>query len=366
MQNRSSRWDKALTTSHDVVSQFADPATGTTFDPQMEDGQVALDVTSFVRRQLTLTAPNLESLFQRLSVPGDEVAVTSGIRYGTTTELMPAGVFRVDEADIGYSASGQLQLTLPDRSVVVQRNRMGVNRSSVATNTVWQEIQRLVEGAFTPGNPFPGWAQLDTSATDLVGAQIYDSGNRDEWVASYCTDNSLDFEFNAVGKAVLRKVPTGGIATWTAIMGPGGILMDASRTRGLSDTRNVIILTTTRTDVQLAAWEEANLNSPLIDKLSSLGKFGRQVLDYQGNFTSTDQMKAAGRTILRQRCAIQQKMTVTTVGNAALDGWDQVALVLPRSDMGNRPAETHLVQGYTLPLTNKGQMQITGRAAIAT
>lgn len=369
MQTVSAQFLPSLATAHDVLTTltFTNPITSVQTLVEIQDGQISLDVTNFVRRTLTVSGPNLESVFQLLNVPGGEIAVLSGIRYGTTTELVPAGVYRVDEAELTFSPSGQLQVTCPDRSVVVQRARMGANRSAVSSNTVWQEIQRLVEGSFTSTYAtFPGWAQLDESVTTKVGAQVYDAGNRDAVIAQFCTDNSLEFFFDANGLAVLRLIPTvpGALGTWTTVMGANGVMIDGTRTRSLSDTKNVIVLTTTATDVQLSAVEVANTNSPLTDPLSSLGPLGRQVMDYPGNFRTTAQMTTAGQTLLARYSAVQQQLSVATVGNAALDGWDQITVVPLISDLGSRPSESHIVQSYTLPLTNRGQQSITGRAVI--
>lgn len=360
----------SLSTSHDVVSTltFTDPQSGDTTLVPFTDGQIALDVTSFVRRTLTFTAPSLESTFQLLNAPGAEITVQSGIRYGSTLEMLTVGIFRIDTEAIGYTNQGQLAVTCPDRSLVVQRARMGPNRASVSSNWVWQEIQRLVEGSFTSVHaPFPGWLQLDESVRTPVGPQIYDSGNRDVVIGQYLTDNSLEFFFDAAtGKGVLRPIPTspGALGSWTTVMGPNGVMIDANRTRSLADTKNVIVLTTNATDVQLEAIEVANTNPWPADPLSSLGPLGRQVMDYTGNFRTTAQMALAGATILTQRSARQQQVSIVAVGNPALDGWDQIMVVLPGSDLGSRPAESHIVQAFTLPLTNKGTMAITGRAAV--
>jgi len=77
----------------------------------------------------------------------------------------------VDQDAMGYGPGDSITLTCPDRSLIVQRNRFGVARSSVPGNKVWQEIQRLVEGAWPNAVfPFPGWSQLDTSASAKVPA----------------------------------------------------------------------------------------------------------------------------------------------------------------------------------------------------
>lgn len=370
MQTVSATFLSSLASSHIRLNTVThlNRLTGVSTPIEIEDGSVSLDVTQFIRRTLTLQLPSLESLFQLLSAPGGEITVTAGIKYGTTTELVPAGVYRVDVEDLDFVPSGQFPLTCPDRSLVVQRSRMGPNRASVPGNMVWQEIQRLVEGAFTSSYaPFPGWAQLDESATTPVGPQVYDSGDRDTIIAQYCKSNSLECYFDASGLAVLRPIPTSSTtaATWTTAMGRNGVMSAGNRARSFTDTRNVVVVTSTATDIQLSAIEVANTNNPLVDPLSSLGPLGRQVIDISGNYRTTAQMTAAGQTQLALYSAAQEQVTLSAIANPALDGWDQLIVVPLPSDLGTRPAETHVVQAYQLPLTNKTPaMSITGRAVI--
>lgn len=371
MQTISDQFLRALTSGHDVVTTatHTNLLTGVQTGIPFEDGSIALDVTTFVRRTLSLQLAPLESLYQVLSAPGGEIQIRSGIRYGSTTEIVGAGVYRVDTETLQFPTSGQLQLSCPDRSLVVAGARMGPNRASVPGNMVWQEIQRLVEGAFTSSYaPFPGWAQLDKSAITPVGPQVYDSGNRDSVIQQYLTANALEFFFDAAGLAVLRPIPTvpGMFGAWTCVMGANGTLVDGNRARSTGDTKNVVVVTTTATDIQLSAVEVANTNDPTVDPLSSLGPLGRKPVDISGNYRTTAQMTAAGQAQLALYSLVQQQASITAISNAALDGWDQVSIVPLPSDLGSRPAESHVVQAYTLPLTNKTPtMSITGRAAIA-
>lgn len=373
MQTVTPAFLTALTGGHDVVSTVThfNPYTSVSTVIDVADGSVALDVTQFCRRTLSLTLPNRESVFQVLNVPGSELTVQSGIRYGSTVELVPAGVYRIDEQSIALNPSGDLTLTCPDRSVVLQRSRLGASRASTPSNLVWQEIKALVEGAFTSSYaPFPGWAtgSPDQSATAKVGAVVYDDGQRDGAISQYCTDNSLELFANASGLFVLRKIPTvaGLYGTWLVAFGANGILIDGNRDRSLADTKNAIVLTTTATDIQMAAVEVANTNNPLVDPLSTLGALGFQRFDYAGNFRSTAQATAAGNTLLAQKSAVQQQVSATAITNAALDGWDQIQIIGLPSDLGNTVAESHVVQSYTMPLNNKANMAITGRAVIPT
>ncbi|HWD83338.1 MAG TPA: DUF5047 domain-containing protein, partial [Kribbella sp.] len=183
MQYTSPRFLAALRSSHAKVSTVThrNLVTGTETVLDVEDGTVTVDANSNVRRSLSLTLPADQPTWDVLDTPGGEITVRQGIRFvDGTTETVPLGVFVVDQDQINYGPGGTIVLTCPDRWVKVQRNRFGTIRSSHRHNAGWREIQRLVQGAW-PGSayPFPGWSELDKSATDEVGSLLWDDGDRE-------------------------------------------------------------------------------------------------------------------------------------------------------------------------------------------
>jgi hypothetical protein len=345
----------------------------------IEGGDITVDAQSNIRRVLNLTLPPAQSVYDLLAVPGGELTVTITFRYiDNTTETLPQGVFCVNTEAMTYKQDGSITLTCPDRWWRVQSNGFGVSRSSVAANTGWQEIKRLIEGAWPNGAyPFPGWATIagrtnpDQSATTKVGSLVWDDGDRNNAIQAILSANSLDAYFDASGLAVLQPIPaltSLSMPVWTVNDGPSGILKDAGRSRDLTPVHNVIVLSTSASDIILPNQEVANTRSPAVDPLSSLGPLGRLVFNYASPlFRSSAQMTAAGKTLLNKQLTVQQQLDVTSTPNPALDVYDVIDVVLPKGDSGTvRPVERHIIDSVTIPLTPDGEQKIAVRATRTT
>lgn len=355
------------------TATFRDAFTGLATPLDIIGGQVTVDIGATNRRMLDLTLPPRQSVFDMLASPGGEITVAQTYRYiDNTTETVPIGVFCVNTEAMTYKQDGQLRLTCPDRWWRIQSNGFGVARSAVAGNTAWQEIKRLMEGAWpnAAAYPFPGWASLDQSATTKVGPLIWADGDRNAAIQTMLTDNTLDAYFDASGLAVLRPIPALTISStpvWTVNDGPNGILKDANRQRDISSVHNVIVLTTSASDVILPTKEVTNTRSPATDPLSSLGPLGRVTMNYAGNFRSVAQMTAAGKVLLNKQLSVQIQLDLTTTPNPCLDGYDVLGVILPKGDAGTtRPTEQHLIASVTIPLMPDGEQQITVRATRTT
>jgi hypothetical protein len=349
----SARYLQAVRTSHAIVSTAVhrDPFTGILTPLPIEDGQVVEDSTSAPRRVLTLTVPPTEGLWDVLSAPGGEITVTKAVRFiDGKLEVVPQGVFIVDQDAIDYRPDGTTQCTCPDRWLKVQRNRFSIARSSIPSNTVWQEIKRLVEGGF-PNGTFPGWAQLDQSATGKVGPLIYDDGDRAAAAAKMASDHSLQVFFNREGKAVLRPTPVlTDNSTPVFTIDDGGVQVSASRTRDMSTVRNAVVVTSSATDIVLAPQVVENNNPD--DRLSTAGPLGFVPAYYDSPlFRTTAQMYATGQTQLRLQLGVAQQLSLESAPNDALDADDVIQVNLPRIDRTTpRPIELHILDTVTTPL----------------
>lgn len=329
--------------------------------------QVTVDVTATNRRMLELTLPPQQSLFDLLDAPGSEIGITQTFRYiDNATETVPLGKYKVTETSMGYDIDGNITLNCPDRYWHITSNGFGANRSSIGANPAWAEIQRLVEGAWpNAAYPFPGWAQLDTSATTKVGTLIWDDGDRSNAIQQLLALNSLDLFFDANGLANLRPIPTlinSTPAVWTVMPGDFGTLKDATRSRDISVIHNVIVVQTNAADIQLPILEVPNTRDPAADPLSSLGPLGRVTLQLPGAFYSSAQMKAAGLVQLNKELTVQRQLDVTSVSNPCLDGYDVVSVILPKGDGTSvQPAEHHIIDSVVIPLVSGGDQGITLR-----
>lgn len=334
------------------------PVTGILTDLPIEDGQVTVDATSRVRRTLNLTCPPQQGLWDVLDAAGGEITVTQTVRFPNHTyQSVPLGVFPVDQDRIGYGPGDTIQLTCPDRWARIQRGGFTLNRASVPTNMGWQEIQRLVEGAWTGSVPFPGWGQLDTTATTPVGTLFWSDGSRETAITQIADANSLEVFFDPAGLAVLRRIPTltsSSLPVWTVNEGDNGVLVGADRSRDRSALRNALVVSTSATDVYFPP--VLVQNSTTSDPLSVHGPLGTVPEDYSNSaIRNSDQATVAGRARLAVTLGEAKQLSMEITGNPALDARDVVSVVLPNTDANlPRPVELHILDTVTHPLTPQG------------
>jgi hypothetical protein len=315
-----------------------------------------------------LTLPPTQRLYDALAAPGGEITVTQTIRYiDSSTETVPLGVFVVDQDQIGYAPGDTLTLTCPDRWVIVQRNRFSASaRSSVPSNTHYQEIQRLVEGAWpNVAYPFPGWASLDTTATTKVGPLLWADGARDAAVTGLAGSVALEVFFDQQGKAVLRPVPVltaTSPSVWTVNPGDQGVMIGANRSRDRSRTRNAVIVTTSATDIILAPGEKKNTTSS--DPLSVVGPLGYVPFYYSSpTIRNATQRDAVAVSLLSKQLGVAKQLTLEAAVNGALDASDVISVPLPRTDESlPRPVELHIIDSGTVPLLPTGTQTLQTRS----
>lgn len=366
---------QALRTTHSIrysTATFKDPFTGVTTSLPFESGSsVTIDVTAQYRRVLNLVCPPLQSLYDTISVPGGEITVIQTLRFiDGSTESVPLGVFCIDQQGLGYNPTGQLSITAPDRWLQVVRNRFGLSRSSVSSNMTWQEMKRLVEGAWpNVAYPFPGWAtgSPSTGATTKVGSLVWADGDRAAAIQAFAVANSLDVYFDATGKAVLKPLPvltTSSASVWAVDASASGVMKDAQRQADLSRTRNAVIVSSSASDIILTPVEVKNTHSPAIDPLSTLGPLGyRPAYLSSAAVRTTAQATALGKTTLQKQLSTAQQVSWTAVPNPALDGWDVLDVIYPAGDQGTtRPVDHQMLESTVIPLTADGDQTGTLRA----
>lgn len=369
MQEQTQRWFDAIRDSHTryATAVHKNLITSETITLDIEDGSVVIDTTSAIRRQLSLTLPAEQATWDALDTVGGEITVISTLKFiDGSTEDTPMGVFIVDQDSIGYRPDGTIQMTCPDRWLKVQRNNFApTGRASVPSNMAWQEIERLVEGAWSGAYPFPGWANLDTTATTKVGSLLWDDGNREAAIVSLLTDNSLELFFDATGLAVLQPVPVltdTSVPVWTVDASVNGVLISADRTRDRSSVRNVIIVSTSATDVTFAPQEVSDTTSG--DPLATDGPLGYVPEEYSSaTLRNSAQATAAGKTELAKRLGVAKQLSLESIVNSALDANDVILTVLSQTDPNlPPPTELHILDTVTTPLLPDGTQQLATRS----
>jgi hypothetical protein len=346
-----------------------DPFTGKTTPLQIEDGTVTVDSAAACRRVLSMSVPPLPKFADALAAPGGEIAVTQTSRYiDQSTETIPVGVFVVDEDTLTYGRDGNLAVTGRDRSVTVQRAGFGFDGSaSIPTNPTWAEVQRLVEGAWPNlAYPFPGWAQVDKTATTKVGPILWPDGDRGAAIGKLCTSSSRQFFFAPDGRAVFRKAPVPSptsVPVWTVKSGDGGAMLGAERPRDRSQFFNVVAVDSSAVGLYLPRIIARNTNPD--DPDSIYGPRGaREKRVTSPTFYTADQMTIAAIVKLMKLIGAASKLSLSSFINGALDADDVIGVVTPDGDP-DAPVP-YVIDSLTVPLLPTGVQQIQCRSILPT
>jgi hypothetical protein len=354
--------------SRSTTATHRNLVTGATTTLTPVDGSITEDAGGSNRWTLSMTLPPVQAVFDALDTPGGEITVAQTLHYvNGATETVPMGVYIVDQDGIGYSPGDTISITAVDRSLKIQRNKMAPTaRSSVPSNMAWQEIKRLVEGAW-PGSTyrFPGWSQIDTTATAKVGSLVWDDGDRWSAITDLCSSNSLELFFDDLGLAVLRKVPVltpSSTPVWKVDAGSNGVFLAGDRSRDRSRTRNVVIVSTSATDVAFDPVVVAD--TTFGDPLNTTGPLGYVPYEYSSpTLRNSTQAQAAGKTILMRQLGTAATITMDSVSNFALRAEDVITVTLPRIDRNTlRPSELHILDTVAHPISTTGSQSLATRS----
>lgn len=233
MWSRSSRFDVAVTDSHEVVIDVSLWSPGMrqllAADLAVVGGSVTASRTATRRRSCSVdlvddTGRLGEIFSSRRTVPPVELVVTRGIRYPDgTVETIPLGVFPVSEIK---ATRREYSLTAPDRSRRVSRHRLVDPRVyPVGTGYAWAAGD-IAYSRFTPAGP----TLVETSSSDATPTPIVLVETDDLWEVAEKLAGSAGCEiyYDQVGRAVVRDVAdtVGADVAWTFADGENSTLLD--------------------------------------------------------------------------------------------------------------------------------------------
>lgn len=310
---------------------------------------VTVDGASGRRRTITLRIADasLRPVFwtDMLAPAGTELVVTSGIRYPDgSTELVPVGVFRIDEPVTPFD--GSVEVHGVDRSQVVDDDKFIAPFQTVTTSTVTQEITRIIQLSL------PTAVISDVLGDTTACPRITWEAGTSPWAAALelATSISADLAPDGSGVFVVRRQPTPSDApVWTAAVGEAGIVVDGRETM---TRENVVNAWTCRNDaadgtapVQYTAYD-LDPDSPTYWN----GDFGHKPDTYSSPaLTTITKCRTAAETKLITSTAPARQISVDVVPNPAVDYGDVALIVLP-----DHTSITGMVQSFTLPLDVDG------------
>lgn len=349
----------ALRRSH-VVTLQVDAYRGSTLlkaDLPVSGGAVTVDGGSQIRRTLALTVadPGLDPKLDpaaTLAPFGYELVVRRGIRYPNgQTEWVPLGRFRIETVQAAV-AQNAIEVTGADRAATVKDARFTTITQANTTNTVVQEIRRLIQEAL-PGVP----------VTDLTGATAVTPAvfwERERWDAIEQLGQAIgaDVYFDSAGNGVIAPAPT--VSTepaWMIDAGELGVMVDGSRETSRELTYNGVVAAGEgdgdAPPVTATVWD-TNPASPTY----YLGPFGQKPYFYVSPLlTTVAQCASAATALLGRVTGLVRQLDLSCVPNPALESGDVVRVRFP-----DGTAETHLLDSFTVPLDPSTAMTLQTRS----
>lgn len=351
----SAAFEAALRTSHTAVARVdvTSASSGTTTLPVVVDGAVTVDRTSAVRRRckLTLLDPTgtltPTSAAALLAPYGNELRPYRGIRFESTDELVPLGVFGISDVLVTEDASGvKIELEGFDRARRVSRARFTAAYTIAAGTNVATAIRTLISSRVT------GLTYSFTTTTATTPLVVFDRGS-DPWDAAAQLAQSIGCElyFDADGVCVLRTEPnplTGAVVMRYA-EGAQATFVDVKRKSTDAGVYSRVVVVGETTDAPPVVGEAFD-NDPSSPTYFA-GPFGDvPYFVVSGLITSTQQANDAAASLLRRKRGSSESVELTALVNPAHEAGDVIEVV--RSAVG--VSSRYVLDGFDVPLRASG------------
>lgn len=358
MRPVSARFLAALTQSHDMavrVDVHAPDGTLLYGNLPIEGGSVTADRSSECRYTCSVTVPDLSLVpyaeTDLLTAYGNRLAVYRGVRFADGDELVPVGLYRIDDEKDDVD-DGPITLTGKGIECSIIDDRFTQNFPVVAGSALVSVASSLILDAI-PGAAFQS---LITSPT--VASRTWEAG-ADKWAAirELAVSAEADVYADAQGTFTIAAIPD--IATaepvWEVAAGEGGVLVSAERGMTRDGVYNGVQVSGENTA------DDTSLVSSLVvddDPASPTywgGPFGRKPYRHSSSLiTSVSQAEGVAIALLRDLRAPNASIDLSAVPNPALEPGDCLRVLT--SD-GLR--DLHLIQSLEIPLTPDGAMTIS-------
>lgn len=347
-----------------VTVHVNDPVTGDTLPLEPITGTVTVDRTRDVRRTITteLTDPTgtltPADATDLLSPFGNELHAFRGVEFlDGTTELVPLGVFRLDDFDVGDGPDGiTISLQGSDRSVVVQRARWEstyVIPSGTATETA---IETLLS------DRYPDVITNLPTMGATTPRVVLDGTEGDPWRDAVNLARAAGWELFLDGGGTVVAATTStpdGTPDVTYTEGDQAVLLDLSRkVSTAASVYNGVIATAENTELpaplRAVAWDD-DPGSPTY----YLGKFGKVPRRWSTPLvTSQGQLDQAAQSMLDGLLGANEDVSFRQVVNPALDANDVVEVTRTRAGLD---AVRVVLDVVTIPLSPQDAMSASGR-----
>lgn len=321
------------------------------------DGDVTFDTKADVNATLDLTtAIDWPAHFSNLASPyGNELFVERGVQYGNgTREYVGLGYFRIDSVEQEKTPNGALRISGSDRTANIRDGR-ATAPVQFGAGSSFAAVLEFVIGEVVPGlvvvYDFPATTTLLVSDHVLSQDRLKFC---QELVAAYGKVMYFDY----AGRLQVKNNPSSTTApVWSVNHGRDGVLVSMKRAISRDGVYNGVV----------ASGEAAGELPPVqaavldLDPLSPMywnGPFGKVPRFFSSSFLTTyDQCVTAASSILAAAHGVPYAVTLGTVPNPAIEGWD--VLAVDYSDPSD--IENHIVDRISYSLSVDGPMGIDTR-----
>lgn len=357
MYPASARFLQALPYSHtpafEVILFRTD---GRTESLEILGGGVTVDGGQAISRTCSVNLADVSLIprtpADKLAVYGAQLRVSRGIDFGDgTKELIPLGMFRLDDAD-GDVDSGPVTLAGKSLECVIMADKFLVpyRASGTAVSAVTALIQRSIPTAAVMVGP----GVVDAA----IGPRTFDAQG-DPWAAvAECAA--------AIG-AVVRADPDGGFVisvlpdilsvppVWEIAAGEGGAYISAKRGMHADKIYNGVQASGENTETNAPPVSSLVVDNDPTSPTYWGGPFGRRPTFYSSaTLITTGACTAAATVKLRSAVAPNATADISSLPNPALAPGDVIRVVYPD---GTR--ELHQPAAFTVPLEYDGVFSLS-------
>lgn len=320
-------------------------------------GGIHVDATRLTRRTLTgLRVDATDDNWDLLSPVGTQLRCWRGFRYGPgRSELVPVGWFTLDQLSETYGDDWDGTIdTAPDLMAKVQRARFLRPRTFPAGTLIRVVISTLLSEVL---------GAVDVTATSgavLTSPAVYER-DRIDTIEKACASIGATAWIGPNGTPHLANIPKLGAPVWTVDAGDDGVLYRATRQRATDEVYSAVVASGAQVDGSPPFKPQIAYDTDPTSPTYYLGPFG-SVPYYMTSefFTSAPQAMAAAAARLPMVTAPRAQMSLDAECNPALEGFDTIAVALPRRLRGQAAVtERQMVRTFTVPLTPDGTQSMT-------
>jgi len=329
--------------------------TGQVIDIPHTGGSVTVDRSQAIRRTCTVTVadPTLipRTAADQIATYGARLQIARGVDYGdgTPPDLVPLGVFRLDNID-GDVTQGPVTLQGKGLEVVVGDDKF--TAPYTATGTVVSAINALILRSLPTAN-------IISQITDVtIGSRAFDI-QADPWAGcqEIAAAAGAEVYSNADGVFVIATLPDLSTATpvWAIEAVEGGVYISATRAMSADKVFNGILASGENTADNVAPVSYLATDDDPGSPTYWSGPFGRRPDFYSSSTLITlAACTNAARLKLAQAKAPNASGDISSLPNPALEPGDVLRVT---HEDGSR--ELHQAASFSVPLDTGGGFPIT-------